>query len=173
MPSQPAAGDPPAHDLTGRSAAPRYSAADWRLLTRLPRRIVVAAVDAGSDRDLAVAAGLAGLEGIAAGRAFDSELVRAVASAIYAESEPSPADPEAAADGAPGPDGLFGACRAAVRLLAEQADPADSAAYRHWAQSIAARVRRASRGPGDPADDRISAADRSFLDDLGHALDLD
>ena len=34
--------------------------------------------------------GLAGLEGIAAGRAFDSDLVRAVVAAIYAESDAPP-----------------------------------------------------------------------------------
>jgi predicted transcriptional regulator len=34
-----------------------------------------------------VAEGLAGLDAIAAGRAFDSDLVRAVVAAIYAENE--------------------------------------------------------------------------------------
>lgn len=176
MPSQPTAGDLPAAGRpAGRLATAPYSAAEWHSLTRLPGRVVVAAItaDAGSPRR-SVAAGLAGLEGIAAGRAFDSDLVRAVATAIYAESDEEPPAAQASADPESELAEVLGSGRAAVRLLAGRADPADSAAYRQWVQSIAARVCRASRPGGllSYAGEQVSAADRRFLDDLGQALGL-
>ena len=62
-----------------------YSATEWALLTRLPGRVLVAAVSTGPvPAHRAVAEGVAGLAGIAAGRAFDSDLVRAVVATIYA-----------------------------------------------------------------------------------------
>jgi hypothetical protein len=147
-----------------------YSTAEWELLVRLPGRVMTVATSAepASPRH-AVSEGLAGLEGIAAGRAFDSDLVRAVVTAIYAESDDEPLDAER-------PDRLtelFASCRAAVTLLAGRADPADSAAYRQWVQSVAARVRRAA----DPVDRRLGRAgerapDGGFLDHLGTALGL-
>lgn len=141
-----------------------FSAADWRLLTRLPGQVIVAARTAGPDDPVrAVTEGLAGLDGIAAGRAFDSELVRAVVATIYAESEaqrPAPGPPEHTQL-----DELRDACRAAVRVLDRHADPADSAAYRQWVESVAARVCRAGQTASSPADTR-------FLDRLGGALDL-
>jgi hypothetical protein len=176
MPSQPTAGDPPAAGRpAGRLAAPSYSAAEWRSLTRLPGRVVVAAITTEADSPRRpVAAGLAGLEGIAAGRAFDSDLVRAVATAVYAESDEEPPAAQSLADSQAGPAEVLASCRAVVRLLAGRADPADSAAYRQWVQSIAARVCRASRPGGllGFAGEQVSAADRRFLDDLGRALGL-
>lgn len=155
------AGEPPS---AGRRAAPSttagYSAAEWELLTRLPGRIVVVTAASGPGRvPRGVAAGLAGLEAVAAGRSFDSDLVRAVVAAIYARDDPRACDP--AAD----PVDLLADCRAAVRVLQRRADPADSAAYRQWTQSVAARVCQRSGAA-------VSPADRRYLDRLGAALGL-
>ncbi|WP_201753608.1 hypothetical protein [Micromonospora rubida] len=165
------AGEPPS---AGRRAAPLttavYSAAEWDLLTGLPGRVLVAAATPAPGRpSRGVAAGLAGMDAVAAGRAFDSDLVRAVVAAIYARH-----------DGAPAPAGrltdvvdLLAACRAAVRVLRRRADPADSAAYRQWVQSVAARVCRVTAGGAPaPVDAPAASADRRFLDRLGGALDL-
>ncbi|MDM4722361.1 hypothetical protein QTQ03_23255 [Micromonospora sp. WMMA1363] len=160
------AGEP---SSAGRRAAPLttavYSAAEWDLLTTLPSRVVVAAALPGPGRPArGVAAGVAGLDAVAAGRAFDSDLVRAVVAAIYARH-----------DGAPLPGGrladlvdVLAAARAAARVLDRRADPADSAAYRQWVQSVAARVCRAEPG----GDGSAGPADRRLLDRLGGALGL-
>ncbi|MEU4570532.1 hypothetical protein [Micromonospora sp. NPDC023956] len=169
-----AGGPPPA----GRRAAPLttavYSATEWDLLTGLPGRVVVvAAAPAPGRSSRGVAAGLAGLEAVAGGRAFDSDLVRAVVATIYARQE------EHAPSGRVGrgrrrrgaaptdPVELLADCRAATRVLRRRADPADSAAYRQWVQSVAARVCRADQDacPLGPADQRL-------LDRLGVALGL-
>ncbi|MEU6074639.1 hypothetical protein [Micromonospora sp. NPDC047074] len=161
------AGEP---SSAGRRAAPLttavYSAAEWELLTALPGRVVVAAASPGPGRPRSgVAAGLAGLDAVAAGRAFDSDLVRAVVAAIYARHDGA-ADPvEHRTDVVD----LLATCRAATRVLRRRADPADSAAYRQWVQSAAARVCGVAAGPrGLPP----APADRRFLDRLGGALDL-
>ncbi|MEH1026792.1 hypothetical protein ACWD6L_12295 [Micromonospora profundi] len=161
------AGEPPA---TGRRAAPLttavYSAAEWDLLTGLPGRVLVAATAPGPGRpERGVQAGLAGLDAVAAGRGFDSDLVRAVVAAIYARHDGAPAPTERLTDMVD----LLAACRAAVRVLQRRADPADSAAYRQWVQSVAGRVCRAAPGPDGVA---ASPADRRFLDRLGGALGL-
>lgn len=157
------AAEPPS---AGRRAAPLttsvYSAAEWDLLTDLPGRVLVAAASPAAGRPpRGVAAGLAGLDAVAAGRAFDSDLVRAVVAAIYARHDGSAARDERLTDLVD----LLAACRATVRVLRRRADPADSAAYRQWVQSVAARVCRTG-------DDGSSPADRRFLDRLGGALDL-
>ncbi|MER7457249.1 hypothetical protein [Micromonospora sp. NPDC126480] len=159
------AGEPPA---TGRRAAPLttavYSVAEWDLLTTLPGRTVVAAAMPAPGRPArGVAAGLAGLDAVAAGRAFDSDLVRAVVAAIYARHD---GPPPGAAGRLTDVVDLLADARAAARVLDRRADPADSAAYRQWVQSIAARVCRAETD-GNPA-----PADRRFLDRLGGALGL-
>lgn len=157
------AGEPPS---AGRRAAPLttavYSAAEWDLLTELPGRVLVAAASPGPGRPpRGVSAGLAGLDAVAAGRASDSDLVRAVVSAIYARHDGSSARDERLTDMVD----LLAACRAAVRVLQRRADPADSAAYRQWIESVAARVGRASVGESTPAD-------RRFLERLAGALGL-
>ncbi|MFI7215956.1 hypothetical protein [Micromonospora maritima] len=157
------AGEPPS---AGRRAAPlttaAYSAAEWDLLTDLPGRVLVAAASPGPGRPpRGVAAGLAGLDAVAAGRAFDSDLVRAVVTAIYARHDGAAVRDERLTDLVD----LLAAARAAVRVLRRRADPADSAAYRQWVESVAARVCRAGDLPPSPAD-------RRFLDRLGGALDL-
>nr|WP_089010360.1 hypothetical protein [Micromonospora viridifaciens] len=149
----------------GRRAAPLttavYSATEWDLLTELPGRVLVAAASPGPGRPpRGVAAGLAGLDAVAAGRGFDSDLVRAVVSAIYARHDGGTERDDQLTDLVD----LLAACRAAVRVLRRRADPADSAAYRQWVESVAARVCQVGDGP--------SPADRRFLDRLGGALDL-
>ncbi|MBM7086728.1 hypothetical protein [Micromonospora humidisoli] len=155
------AGEPPS---AGRRAAPlttaTYSATEWELLTTLPGRVLVAAASPGPGRPTRdVAAGLVGLDALAAGRASDSDLVRAVVAAIYARHDGA----TAAVGGPTGPADLPPACRAAVRVLRRRADPADSAAYRQWVESVAVRVCRT--GAPDPTD-------RWFLERLGDALGL-
>jgi hypothetical protein len=162
----------------GGVAVAEFSAREWDLLVRLPARVIVAATssDARNPRRT-VAEGLAGLEAVAAGRAFDSDLVREVVAAIYAERTAAPPTPDGARKarrGAPPHKALFAACDEAARVLSRRADPADSAAYRQWLQSIAARVRAAARsadalgmGGAQP-----TAAEREFLADLGRALRL-
>src|SRR6201991_2656174 len=124
MPSQP--GDPLSYTGFPNVAIDAFSSREWELLVRLPGRVIVAATHAGHPRR-SVQEGLAGLEAMAAGRAFDSDLVRAVVAAVYAERL-STAEP--ARD-------LLAECRAALKILNQRADPADSAAYRQWVQSIA------------------------------------
>ncbi|MEU4779854.1 hypothetical protein [Micromonospora sp. NPDC023633] len=162
------AGEP---SSAGRRAAPLttavYSAAEWDLLTSLPGRVIVAAAAPGPGRPRpGVAAGLAGLDAVAAGRAFDSDLVRAVVATIYARHDGATDPADRLADVVD----LLAACRAATRVLRRRADPADSAAYRQWVQSVAARVCRAATAgaAGLPP----APADRRFLDRLGDALGL-
>ncbi|HEY2949200.1 MAG TPA: hypothetical protein VGJ53_12520 [Micromonosporaceae bacterium] len=152
-----------------------YPPAEWELLIELPARVMIAATSAEPDRPRrTVAEGLAGMEAIAAGRAFDSDLVRTVVAAIYARSEDDQPAVEEFTDRAAGLAEVLAACRAATRVLAARADPADSAAYRQWLQSIAARVCGASRSGGvlGLGRERFSAAERRFLADLGGALGL-
>ncbi|MGW5667816.1 hypothetical protein [Micromonospora sp. NPDC003776] len=145
-----------------RISTAAYSAAEWDLLTDLPGRVLVAAASPGPGRAArGVAAGLAGLDAVAAGRAFDSDLVRAVVSAIYSRHDGAAARDERLTDVVD----LLAACRAAVRVLRRRADPADSAAYRQWVESVAVRVCRVAEAGSSPAD-------RRFLDRLGGALDL-
>ncbi|MGW4466842.1 hypothetical protein [Micromonospora sp. NPDC004704] len=205
-------GEPPAAGRpTGRAPTMAYSTDEWKLLIRLPGRVLVAATSPqpASPRH-AVLEGLAGLEGIAAGRAFDSDLVRAVVAAIYAEPDDAPlyagVRPPAPPSAPPSPSttagrpslvhppalvtepnegqradrhdrlaGLLVSCHAAVELLGDRADPADSAAYRQWVQSVAARVRQAAH----PVDRHLGTAGEwlpdgsgGFLGRLGTALGL-
>jgi hypothetical protein len=181
-------------------AASGFAAEQWRLLSKLPAEVMIATVslwESGPRRGAAsaaraqrrtVAEGLAGLDAIAAGRWSDSDLVRAVVAAIYAEPEEDPpmvdlapalsgaganrgAGAEAT-DLAPSEDPLaqrarmLAGCRRVVAVLRASADPADSAAYRHWVEQVAVRVCRAAQSGGAPV---TGAADR-FLDELGAAL---
>lgn len=173
----------------------------WDLLTHLPAQVVLAAVsvrpDAGRDTaspDSAVEenvlAGLAGIEAIAGGRAFDSDLVRAVVATIFSEPDEDGSGPPGAAPvhrkwgirrlvgrARRAPD-VLASCRSATAALAARADPADSAAYRQWVQSIAARVCEAAcsldaAGIGCARDARgFTATGRRLLRDLGSALSL-
>lgn len=173
---------------------PGFPAEEWSLLTHLPAKVVLAAVSArAGTAPQTVFEGLAGIEAIAGGRAFDSDLVRAVATAIFAEPDDAGTGRRDAGMAAQDPvrrtGGLadvLASCRLATEVLAARADPADSAAYRQWVQSIAARVCEAARaeggacagsGGGSPGAGRceadpLRAADRRLLRDLGAALSL-
>ncbi|GAB3144180.1 hypothetical protein GCM10027290_21940 [Micromonospora sonneratiae] len=167
--------DPPADGRRpGPPAVAAFPAVEWQLLTQLPGRVVVAVASVEPDRpERTVAETLAGLDGIAAGRVFDSELVRAVATAIYTESDDVDQDRDRLAKDLGRPNEVFAACRVVVRLLAARADPADSAAYRQWVQSVAARVCRAAGVDAATFDDdQVTPGDRRFLDELGVALGL-
>ena len=173
MPSQSASGDPTG--TGGQVAAMAFAPGEWELLTHLPARVIVAATSAEPDGPRrTVAEGLAGIDAIAAGRAFDSDLVRAVVSAIYAEADDDRPAAEEFTDRAAGLAEVLEACRRATGLLAARADPADSAAYRQWVQSVAARVCGASRSGGllGLGGEQVSAAERRFLDELAVALAL-
>jgi hypothetical protein len=200
MPSQPASGHPPSVAHLVRLAFPH---GEWNLLTRLPRQVMIAATSAEPDSPRrTVAEGLSGLDAIAAGRRSDSDLVRAVVAAIYAgteqrhgqhpdpgqrrldqpdaRTEPRRADDEDLPvaeefrDRAAGLADTLDACRRATDLLAIRADPADSAAYRQWVESIAVRVCDAARSGGvlGFGGDLRSAAEEAFLADLAEALGL-
>jgi hypothetical protein len=154
---------------------------EWALLTHLPAQVVVAATSTGAEAGRrTVMEGLAGIEAIAGGRAFDSDLVRAVVAAIFAEPDQAERGPAAgkAADRPPGLADVLANCRWATAVLAARADPADSASYRQWLQSIAARVCEAARsgsvaGLGERLTDADEAeAERLLIDDLGAALSL-
>jgi hypothetical protein len=177
MPSQSASGDPTSSGggTAGQVAAMAFPPGEWELLTHLPARVIVAATSAEPDGPRrTVAEGLAGLDAIAAGRAFDSDLVRAVVSAIYAEADDDRPAAEEFTDRAAGLAEVLAACRRATDVLAARADPADSAAYRQWLQSVAARVCGAARSGGvlGLGGEHVSAAERRFLDDLAIALAL-
>jgi len=143
-----------------RAVSP-FTASEWELLVRLPGRVVVAATNAGVPRRT-VAEGLAGLEAMAAGRIFDSDLVRAVVAGIYAENLQTEY-PTGAAD-------VLSDCRTAAEILRRRADPADGAAYRQWIQSIAARVCAGTASGRTP--EQLGPTDRRFLADLGHSLGM-
>lgn len=172
-----------------------FTAPQWRLITKLPAEVMIATIAVREDqsppdadfgvaqkRRHTVAEGLAGLDAIAAGRSSDSDLVRAVVAAIYAEpeedrpQEPAHREPQAMRAQ------VLADCRQVVDILRASADPADGAAYRHWVQQVAVRVCAAARSggvlglavepgfsPGASGDGREPELDR-FLAELGAAL---
>jgi hypothetical protein len=163
--------------LSGHPASAGFAPAEWDLLTHLPAQVVLAAISAEVDTARhTVVEGLAGIEAIAGGRAFDSELVRAVVAAIFAEPDEVDGSRGAGtvaqefADRSRGILDVLATCRSATAVLAARADPADSAAYRQWLQSIAARVCAAAhQGAGGEWRD---GGGRHFIDHLGTALSL-
>jgi hypothetical protein len=163
-----------------------FTAHQWRLVTKLPAEIMIATIaiqDDGPPRhgDASVARkqrhtvgeGLAGLDAIAAGRSSDSDLVRAVVAAIYAEPEDDrPQEPTHRDTPPTQRDQVLADCRRVVEILRVSADPADGAAYRHWVQQVAVRVCAAARSGGvlGIAGEAIGTPARGFLDELGAAL---
>lgn len=146
---------------------------DWRLLIRLPATVMLATITARQDAaPRTVTEGLAGLDAIAAGRGSDSDLVRAVVAAIYAERS------DGDGGGAPGPGEAdrvrqaLADCRRAAEVLRANVDEGDAVAYRDWLHQVAERVSRADRSGGVlgvPAE-RVDAGSRQFLHDLSVAL---
>src|SRR5690349_23368706 len=123
-----------------------FTRAEWDRLVKLPGRVVVAATSAQPDSARhTVHEGLAGIDAIAAGRASASRLVRDVVAAIYDEPDEDPPAAEEFRDRAAGIAEVLETCHAAARILGERVGREDSDAYRHWLESIAARVCQASR----------------------------
>lgn len=180
----PRASSAPRHPV--RLASGGFAAEQWRLLTGLPAEVMIATIalqDDGPRRT--VAEGLAGLDAIAAGRGSDSDLVRDVVAAIYAEPEEdrpgSAAERPGAADPRHPPAGaepevrraaVLAACRRVAQILRDSADPADAAAYRHWVQQVAVRVFDAARSGGvlGLTGEAVGPVERVFLDDLAGSL---
>jgi hypothetical protein len=140
----------------------------WRLLVRLPRRVLLAAfaIDGHGARPT-LSEGLAGMAALAAGRHSASRLVHEVVAAIYTERDGD--DPVAELDS---PEALLDAvlrsCAAAGAVLADQVPAGEAAAYRRWLLHIAAAVRRATRIglSGNP----ITPSELRLLDALDRAL---
>ena len=157
----------------GQATSLAFAPDEWTLLTHLPARVMIAATSASADAPRrTVAEGIAGLDAIAAGRSSDSDLVRAVVAAIYAESDEDTPTAEEFTDRAAGLAEVLASCRAASTVLYARADPADAAAYRHWVSTVAARVCGAAKSGGvlGLGGERVSAAEGRFLADLGVAL---
>jgi hypothetical protein len=167
------------------SPANGFTAEQWRSVTKLPAEVMVATIsiqDSGPRQT--VAEGLAGLDAIAAGRNSDSDLVRAVVRAIYAEPEEDrPQEPAHREHPQATRAQVLADCRRVVEILRASADPADGAAYRHWVRQVAVRVCAASRSGGvlGIAGDGFGSRERTpgearepnldqFLDALGAAL---
>src|SRR5688500_1217958 len=132
------------HSLS--TVAQSFSPAEWKLLTALPRRVLVAATSAEADPDRqSVAEGLAGMEAIAAGRSSPSPLVREVVAAIYAERGPDEPAAEEYGDRRAGIHATLRAGQLASELLASKAPSPEAAAYREWLPGIARARCRAGR----------------------------
>jgi hypothetical protein len=186
MPSQPA-DDSGSAGLTprrhserspqGRATSLVFPPDEWLLVTRLPARIVIAVSLAEPDPPWrTVAQGIAGLDAIAAGRIWDSDLVRAVVAAIYAEDGGDRATEHLPC---PGGDlsGTLAACRAVRAVLVARADPGDCAVYCQWLEHIALRMCAVPRTGGVPRGGvaelgagRISRAEQYLLTRLAAAL---
>jgi hypothetical protein len=140
----------------------------WRLLVRLPRRVLLAAfaIDGHGARPT-LTEGLAGMAALAAGRHSASRLVHEVVAAIYAERDGD--EPVAELDGPEALlDAVLASCAEAGIVLGEQVPAAEAAAYRRWLLHIAATVRRATR-MGLPAAP-ITTSELRLLDALERAL---
>ncbi len=159
--------------IPGRSSivsAVQFAPAEWDLLVRLPRRVLVAAASINDDTTRhTVAEGLAGIEAIAAGRTSPSRLVRDIVAAIYAEPDDLPGAAELT-DPPARVAGVLAECRAAGWLLADRTPAPDAAAYRRWLLDIARTVCAAVRAFGLGGRTPVSPAERMFLDELAAAL---
>jgi hypothetical protein len=154
-----------------------YSDEEWGLLVGLPQAVATAASAAESDGARRTRTeGAAGLEAIAAGRESGSPLVEDVARELVSRvgdpdegDEPpviAPANPQAVVAS------VIDRARAAVVLLAEKADGAEAAAYRHWLVGIAEQVITAAPSGGilGLGGEQVSASERQFRDQLAEVL---
>jgi hypothetical protein len=161
------------------SSAPRHPgsrltygalrADEWEHVTSLPAEVMIAAIGLLADPPgRTVAEGLAGLDAIAAGRISDSDLVRAVVAAIFAEQVADRPSTAPVRDGSR----VLADCRRVAEILRARVELADANAYRHWVQQIAVRVFAASRSGGvfRLPGERLGGAQRAFLDRLAAAL---
>jgi len=156
-----------------------FTDAEWGLLVGLPQAVLLAASAAEADGARRTAAeNAAGMAAIADARDSATGLVQAIATEIVTRlGEPdgeeeaglpifAPADPVAVASDA------LDRAKAAAQLLAERGDEAEAAAYKHWLVTIADEVVTAASSGGvlGIGGTTVSAAERSFLDDLARVL---
>lgn len=160
--------------LSARESMPlAFEPHEWELLTRLPARIMIAAISAERDSDRrTVAEGLAGINAVAAGMASPSDLVRAIVAAIYAEADVDPPAAEQFRDPEAGITQVLAACRAAALVLEARASGPDAEAYRRWLRTIAEKVCGAAKSGGVLGVGAVahSTAEQTFLSDLEDAL---
>ncbi|MET7393469.1 hypothetical protein ABZS66_08250 [Dactylosporangium sp. NPDC005572] len=156
MPSQSASSHLTRVDLPLRRA-------EWDLLVRLPRCVLVAAC-AGDEQVDAVA----GVEAIAAGQRSRALLVRGVVAAIFAE-QLTDADIDARSADA---STVLADCGHAVRLLDERLGADVAHAYGEWLMDIAASVGRAAWQPGvlRLGGIDVQLAERRFVNAIGQEL---
>jgi hypothetical protein len=132
------------HLFASRSTiTPSFRASEWDVLTRLPGRVLIAAMNAeavdGPARPGSVTDGLAGLEAIAAGRASGSRLIQDVVAAIYSEQAPEMPDLAlAGTDARRAVIQVLADARSAVRMLSRRVSEDDTRAYREWLVQITA-----------------------------------
>ncbi|WP_432834736.1 hypothetical protein [Dactylosporangium sp. CA-092794] len=136
--------------------------AEWDLLVRLPRAVLVVACagDEGVDA-------VAGVEAIAAGQRSRALLVRGVVAAIFAEQlTDNDIDRDA------GPGSVLADCGRAVRLLADRLGPDVALAYGEWLMDIAASIGRTAWHPAHIrlAGVDIHLAERRFVNDIAQEL---
>jgi hypothetical protein len=165
MPRASSAPQHPPRSRVAQRVARGFPADQWHTLMRLPAEVMIAVIATlPPDHRRTVPVGLAGLDAIAAGRSYDSNLVRAVVAAIYAEPE----DPDAggSTDAAHQREQVLVACRQAMTTLRQYADPGDAAVYRHWVQQVAVRVSAAAY----PGGETVPALQQEFLAALGDVL---
>jgi hypothetical protein len=147
-----------------------FPSAEWDLLVSLPGQVVVAATSADADGSRrSVAAALAGLDAIAAGRGSSNALVREVVGTIYSERGVGPTV-FGATDRATGLAQVLVACRQAAAALAEHGTAEDRAAYEQWLESIAFRVCDVNNPAGTSGAGGPDATERRFLSDLTDAF---
>jgi hypothetical protein len=148
-----------------------FTAAEWDLLVRLPGQIVVAATSAGPGRPRrTVAAGLAGLDAVAAGRTWPNALVRQVVGTIYAEREEDAPVAEEFTDRVAGLDRVLASCRRAHGILAARGTPDEHAAYAAWIVSIAERVGASPSGGRLSVGGTVDSAERQFTAGIAGAF---
>lgn len=149
-----------------------FSRAEWEMVARLPRRVLVAAISAEPDRALhTVAEGHAGIESIAAGRTSDSPLIRLVALTNFEEREAAVDDPTTAlefVDRSAGIAVVLAECHRVAEILADRVSPDEAREYAIWLLGLANSVCAAARTDGELGlgGVHVSSAEREFLDAL-------
>ena len=154
--------------MTDKSA---FSNGEWYLLVRLPRWVALAASAAEADSPLRTAAEKdAGLIAIANGRGFGNRLVETLAHQLLDEfDEPDAADSRIDfKKAAAGVAAVLERARTAANVLAEKADPTETAAYRRWLLSITDTVVGVARSGAFQGG--VSEAERRFRENLAQSL---
>ena len=124
-----------------RSAEPPLSPAEWELLVRLPRHVILAAAKgkpqhAGASdalRSPGAPDSAAAHAAVDAGRDATSQLVRGVVAVIRSAETPAASYTDRAVDQA----GVLSECHIAAQILHERLPLADATAYQDWLLSVA------------------------------------